>query len=369
MENRPKTVILNSRQGRRPVGNDPWIVSTARAVQAASLRGCTILTSVGISGFELPLFLAARDKLSQKIFIPLGRGETIPAMQKFCSEQFCLVEETVEWRVIEIGESANDPRDLPLRRDRLILNEADIVYPVSIRPGGNMERLLFDISGQKIVEDSFRVPYQAAPRHIKLEIEPQKVNREMDALLDNYLIHWTKSSHTPWPGERWCDYYEAIVQAIDTYPRSGLDTLCRILEERKIRASFRHHRKGFPAVAFSALKPSEAAGLMQWRARFQEMTFEPYGIAVEKKLAAETGIKKVFYGHPDMYRYLEEEHKPYFQSIGIRGFWMPEKEYRHIGEFDLRKIPNDKLMVIVWREEEKEKISDLFGGTVLSLYR
>jgi hypothetical protein len=369
MGNRPKAVILNSRQGRRPSGNDPWIVNTAKAVSAASSHGGTILTSVGISSWELPLFFAARDKSSQKIFIPWERGEAISSRKKFCTEQFCLVEKKVEWHVIESGESANAPRNFQLRRDRMILNEADIVYPVSIRPGGNMERLLLDISKQKIVEDSFRMPYQAVPRHIKFEIEPQRVNRDTDTLLDNYLIHWTRSSHTPWPGERWYDYYEAVVKSRGTYPRSGLDTLCRILEERKIRASFRHQRKRFPAVAFSALKPSEAAGLMQWRARFQEMTFEPYGIAVEREAAAEAGIRKVFYGHSDMYQYLEDEYRPYFQSIGARGFWMPEKEYRHIGDFDLKKIPGSKITVIVWCEEEKERMSDIFGGTVLSLYR
>jgi len=121
-------------------------------------------------------------------------------------------------------------------------------------------------------------------------------------------------------------------------------------------------------VAFSALKPSEAVGLMKWRARYQEMTFEPYGIAIEKSFAEKLGVKKVFYGNAEMYQYLEEDNRPYFQNIGTKGFWLPEKEYRHIGDVDLSLIPHDKMRVIVWKKEEISGVRDAFEGEIVPLY-
>jgi hypothetical protein len=164
------------------------------------------------------------------------------------------------------------------------------------------------------------------------------------------------------------EYYRDIFDSALRYPRSGLDTLVRMLSEGRIRASSKHYRKGHPAVAFSSLKPSEAVGLMKWRARYREMTFEPYGVAIRKSYGEMTGIRKVFYGNPDMYRYLDESDRPYFQSIGVKGYWMPEKEFRHVGDIDLNLIPKESLVVIVWTKDEIAGVKRLFDGDVISLY-
>ena len=98
------------------------------------------------------------------------------------------------------------------------------------------------------------------------------------------------------------------------------------------------------------------------------MTFEPYGVAIEKEVAADCWVRKVYYGEPEMYDYLDEKDKQYFQGLGKEGYWLSENEYRHIGDIDLRKVPSEKTTAIVWKKEEAEEIARLFQGEIVSVY-
>ncbi|UCD95423.1 MAG: hypothetical protein JSU69_05070, partial [Candidatus Zixiibacteriota bacterium] len=217
-------------------------------------------------------------------------------------------------------------------------------------------------------EDKFATRYLEHLQRCKIEIDPQRIDPAADRLLEGCVIHWTKACNEAWPGETMYDYYRDIFGSTSRYPRSGLDTLIMMLSEGRMRASSKHYRKGLSAVAFSSLKPSEAVRLMKWRARYREMTFEPYGVAIRKSYGEITGIRKVFYGNPDMYRYLDEDDRPYFQSVGLKGYWMPEREYRHVGDINLNLIPEESIVVIVWKKDEIAEVQRLFGGRIISLY-
>ena len=108
---------------------------------------------------------------------------------------------------------------------------------------------------------------------------------------------------------------------------------------------------------------------MRWRARYREMSFEPYGIGIEKKAAEKLGVRKVLYGNPEMYRYLDRDDQPYFQSIGSRGFWLPEREYRFLGDLDLELLDQKDIIVIVWKPDEVSLVKSIFDGQVVSFYK
>jgi hypothetical protein len=367
-EMRMKAVILNSRQGARPVGSDGWICNTLAAVKDAVSHGYCLLTSVGMNSWELVLYLASKHRMPQKILLPLGRNNSINAAQEYYTRQFQLDKALVEWDFISTEKSQKDDHLFQQMRDKKVIEEFDVIYPISIRPDGNLGYLIKSArsSGRKL-NDDFQTGYSGNPRVSKMIIDYEKLDFRINQEFDNWVIHWTKTSNGPWPGETMFDFYEAIINSSEEYPRSGLDTLIRILSEKRLRASSRHYRKDFRGVAFSSLIPVDAARLMRWRARYHEMTFEPYGLAISQGASQKIGIKKVFYGNPEMFGYLEEENGPYFQSIGTKGYWIPEKEHRHIGDVDLSAIPQDDIIVIVWKKKEIEKVSSVFNGRIISL--
>ncbi|MCX6826609.1 MAG: hypothetical protein NTV06_05000 [candidate division Zixibacteria bacterium] len=63
-----------------------------------------------------------------------------------------------------------------------------------------------------------------------------------------------------------------------------------------------------------------------------------------------------------------DDEKPYFQSVGTKGYWLPEKEHRYIGDLDLNRIPDDCMIVIVQREDEIERVREIFKGELLSFH-
>jgi hypothetical protein len=282
--------------------------------------------------------------------------------------------------VKQFGLSPSDTEMIPLRlpggpgkkeiqnaRDREIVNLADLILPVSIRSDGSMEEILVAaISARRSVEARFQIEYQGRRGKLAYTLDQDRLSDQMRQCGGDYIIHWTRAVNGPWLGERPVDYYRELVQS-DRHPRSAFDTLMRILDTRCLIASPRHMPRNTPVVAFSALAPAEVIPLMRWRARFGEMSFEPYGIGLRRSVAERAGIRPVQYGDK-----LPEKSAPadYWicQSPGTRTDWREEQEYRHLGDLDFSGIPKDDLAVFCLTPEERAVISDRFGLRAVSFY-
>ncbi len=362
--------ILNSRQNLRPVGSDLWIKNTKLAMRKLIGQDALVLTSVGMKTWELIVYLAAKYKIKQHIFVPITRDQKNIDVIAYYTKQFRLEPKLTDYYFFEVEDLVKDNLFFQKERDRLIVNDADIIYPISIRKDSTLKSSYSKIDlSQVVVDEQYTVKYVKNKNSYKYEIDKTKLNPKIDNLLENYLIHWTRATNDFWPGEKLYDYYQSITDLQSKYSHSAYDTLIRILSEKKIRALSRHYRKDISAVAFSELNPSEAIDLMKWRARYREMSFEPYGIAIRKKIADKIGIKKVIYGDSKKFNNLNDIDKPYFQSVGTKGYWAPEKEWRHIGEIDLSKIKPEDLKVIVWKKDQIDSINKYSKSRIISLYK
>ncbi|MCP4706224.1 MAG: hypothetical protein GY865_16635 [candidate division Zixibacteria bacterium] len=346
-----------------------WIKNTKQAVCKLSGLDVTLLTSVGMKTWELLVYLAVKYKIKQHIYVPITIKQKNIDVIAYYTKQFRLSPKLTEWYFFEIENQIKDNRFFQKERDKLICNSADIIYPISIRKDSTLKRLYdSDESSKAVVDERFTVNNIKTKKSYKYEIDKEKLNLKIDTQLDQFIIHWTRTANNNWPGEKLSDYYKSIVNSKNNYAHSAYMTLLKILSEKGLRSSSRHYRKNLSAVSFSELKPSDAIDLMKWRARYREMSFEPYGIAIKKNAANKIGIRKVIYGDSNMFKDLKTNDKPYFQSVGTKGFWTPEKEWRHIGDIDLSKINTEDLKIIVQSKEQIDLVKKHSKSEIISLY-
>jgi hypothetical protein len=355
-----KAAILLSRQALRPCGNQAWIKRTFEAVKWAGENGFVILTSSGLQTWEFIIFSAEKCGLSQIIYLPSSDISDFHKNTAYLQNQFALKNETA-FEPLFIKDSIKNSMK---ERDRVIARSADLLIPVSIRKNGEMESLINEMSGAGIgIEWSFQIPYEK-PEKIKYEISDSQIDKNTGFDKGNYVIHWTRGSNGPWPTERLIDYYEAVLNS-GTYPRDAFSTLRNILYTKAIKASSRHMPDKEKIVAFTGRIPLEFVKNMRWRSRYTEMSFEPYGIAIEIKAAINAGVRKVLYVNSRKDKNQIENWL--IQSYGEKGCWIEEDEYRFKGDFNLNDFNRDQIIVICRNIEECDIVEKETGLRAISL--
>ncbi len=353
-------LVLNSRQSRRPCARDPWIQATSRAVASLQSDQSVFLTSIGQNTWEIILHLVNRVGGRQIVVLPRQLDEYGFSSQEAVIAAFHLNTDRTSIFTLDCA----DPALWQNIRDAFLVSHAGVLAPVSVRSDGNMARLLAANSAK--VNASFRIGYPKTIDTIHYDWNAAKLNPGVVGEWD-FLTHWTRSAQGPFPGQDQFDYYEAILNSQD-YPGSAFHALRRILDEVRIRSSDRFIRGAFPVVSFAALPPNDALRLMRWRRRYGYYSFEPYGIAIRKSFAAESGFREVRYGMEEDYEVMNAEDRPFFQKARSEvADWRPEAEWRHLGDLDLNLVPVEHLRVITYRPAEAELLRETYPYEVFSI--
>lgn len=346
--------ILLSRQALRPSGTTAWIKQSVAAVRWVKNHQMTLCSSWGTQTWELLTALASMEKIPLIIFLPVT-GDDFQQLKQFITIQFELDSKLI--RFVPICRERKISKESRWhQRDQAVFKAADILVPVSLRPDGFMNHCLHQqkLPGQ-IIETGFLIDYGKRKRSLSYRLPVKDINPRLHRIKDKYLIHWTRTTNMAWPTEKLIDYYRAVIESND-YPRSAFNTLINILMTRKIVASVKNMPSKTPTVSFSALHPVEVLPLIKWRARFRHMSFEPYGVGIEKNHAYSMGVLPVHY-------YDREKDRPqavnYFwllQSIGRKTDWQAEKEFRCLGDFDFSAVAKRWLCVFCYTPEEADII-------------
>lgn len=247
----------------------------------------------------------------------------------------------------------------------LAIDIADVLIPIAIRPGGNLEKLIASHPNKEIINELKTNYFKQSSERI-VPPESDTISQQLIDINWDHICHWTHTLNGPWPGQSRGDYYRNIAES-DIYPNSGLGSLINILRTKRIYASSGNIRENQKAVAFSNLHPKDMLSLMSWRKRYVRYNFEPYGIAVTRQVAAASGIRPVIYGPLSLYRRLADSDKPFFQNEGENGGeWRPENEWRHLNDIDLSRFSISDLLVIVRDKSEIEAINKLGEWRIIS---
>lgn len=353
-------LVLNSSQSKTPCGRDAWISATQKAVKSLISENYTIISSLGLVTWELPIYLVSELNGNHVIISPVFDEENGDRVFRNTLWEFGLNENNTVMVFLENNTKSKSTKANWPTRDRAALALAQAAAPVSIRPGGRLEKLLD--STELTIENSFRIDYSAG-RSKPAHYDKAKANIVIPAW--NHVVHWTRTRIGPWPGERKIEYYRRLIDSQDQYPGNAFETLLNIIREKKIRASSEKIKENAAVVGFSEATPQQIINMMRWCPRQVNWNFEPYGVAIEKEYAIGLGIGPVIYGEDREYKTLSESQKPFFHSRGHENIdWSGEQEWRHLGDIDISQIPQDKISYFVWDKHEAEIVKAMTSGTV-----
>ena len=352
--------VLLSRQPLRPNRNTPWVKESLKAVRWIKDQRLSLLTSTGMQTWELLVTLARREQIPQIIVVPALTRDQSRHDQARLMHQFDLDPGLVGFASVLPRDQSGKRAELMRLRDKAILSRAHVLIPVCIRNKGGMSAHVRRAQGAgKTVVPDFAVEYEPRATHLHYSLDQHEPTPTLMRQGKSHITHWTRASNTAWPTERQKDYYEAIL-SWDTYPRNAFASLCNILDKQKIVASSRHMPGNVHTVSFSGARPRHMASLFRWRTKYREMSFEPYGIGVEREFALQHGIRPVTYHNASVPPPIENE-AWLLQSQGRITDWQKEDEFRYLGDFGLEKVPREKLVCFCHTGQEAAYISKRYG--------
>lgn len=350
-----RVAILNSRQTKTPVAHDPWVLGTLAAVDYVLGSGDCVLSSIGMSTWDLLTWRAGFVGGTVELVVPVADGGNEGETKATICREFNLPPANTRWHFFAVPPGELPKKSWWPRRDNTVIDLADVILPVSIRPKGHLMELISEHGLNTNLR--FQTEYKPHPHHVRELIDLARIDPAIKDWPNDFLIHWTRARNGPWPGETTALFFTDFISSKDQYCRSAAATLTRILKERAIRGSKWRIAGEQPVVSFTELSPTGSLGLMRWRARWARWSFEPYGIAVHRDWAATQGARAVRYVTEKEWRALAPEEKPCCHRIGKdSGEWPAEREWRCLGDFSLRDAPPGAIRFIVRETSEIENI-------------
>lgn len=166
---------------------------------------------------------------------------------------------------------------------------------------------------------------------------------------DDWLLHWTRATAGPWPGETSEDFLDALILRTEAADHSAVTTLLRILSEGVLRASAEGIRGSYPVVSFTGVPLHEFRQRRVFRKHRHRFDFEPWGIAVRKSCLISLGIRPVLYGDDEDWNLLDSDERRFFQKATSGGATnnSDELEWRAVKDVDLAILPRADVCVFV----------------------
>ena len=147
-------------------------------------------------------------------------------------------------------------------------------------------------------------------------------------------------------------------------------TLCRIIATRRLIASANLIRSATPVVCFSQVPVGELPQRTIFRSHLARWDFVPYGIAIRKELLQTSGCREVIYGDDTMWDSMKPEQRPWFQlasSADGKIDWTQEREWRLVGDLDLKKIGPDDAFAFVKTNDEAKALGEICHWPIVVL--
>ena len=271
-------------------------------------------------------------------------------------------------------------------RDLLTLALAGRATVLSLRPGGNLDRLLrgrlaesrrgtvrLAVGGGLVPEPlageliRLGAGHWSPPRHVASSASPAR-SRTSAPILDaaglvdrDDLLHCTRAANAPWPGQSESDYFDELILGRPEADRSALATLLKIVAGQRLVAATRPVAGGPTAVSFTDVALADLPRLRVFRPHRGRWDFEPYGLAIRRQWLIERGARPVRYTDDPLVDSPDSAERAWSQPARSRGpaaiDWTVEREWRHPGDLCLEELPADAGLVFVPSRAEAERVA------------
>ena len=384
-EDRIRAGIFNSRKSRLPDPHADWLQALRNTLAAIEEAGAGVAGSLGTLTYDLVTAYARQRQSSLLLVLPLAVEEILSGRYSIPLPGTAPPELTLTC-LTGAMDCASATRSVC--RDRLLGYLSDVHFLIEVRSNGNMARILYEQQahsprrqaifqpkqqgtgngGNRMLQETFprwAVPFSlpapriVSPAAVETDRPPVSCDAETPIQWEEYLYHYTRSCPGPWPGQSYEEYLLDLLAAAPFSGHTSLDTLIRIMTERRIRACGQLVRGGHAAVSLTSLPPMRLESLRRWNPALIRWTFEPYGIAIKRKLLRQRGSKPAIYAHASCYaeirareRYRFQLHKPPWSS------WKYEREWRFREDIDLRDLTGDDAFLFVPSSGDAQRLKE-----------
>ncbi len=389
----PRLAVFNSRKPRTVLSDAAWINALRSFLQDVRQEKIAYAASGGTLTYDLVAAHASRASLPLIMAAPFSILEPAPLdseqYRSTCGTFSCLLS----------NRSCSKARKL-VCRDRILAGVSQVHLVLEIREGGNIctileerqsktPRLQFVLdprkknssnAGNQMLLDKFpgfsRKYEPVAPRMClsgrgsvrgRLGVPTDTAGHAPERIeWDKFLYHYTRGCPGPWPGQSRTEYLFSILDEDPLCGHSALDTLIRIINERRIRGDSKMVRGGEPVVSWTSIPPRGVGTLRWWNRALMRWTVEACGIAVSRKVMRQLGARPAIYARDSDYSALPEHERFRFQLRSSAGTaaWRTEREWRLREDLELTLIGNDDWFAFVPGEDERQRVLDFAGPAV-----
>lgn len=380
------SAAFNSRKGKQTRRADPWVQALRRVFTQTAREPTAWVGSFGTALYDLVTCWAY---LHAKPTVVIG----LPSSSRSAWDAFqAAFPEFKPWWFLSClpGRAACPPKENLLCRDRLVAAAAERLFVIEIRRGGNLIRVLsdelasrprpfwvFPARGEAPETEGNAAILRAFSQYARLwsshsgppdALCPRPHGRSrpegraifgMPPLNEPFFFHYTRSCPGPWPGQARCAWAEDLFRSRPWADHTALDTLWRILTERRLRACGRLIRGRIPVVSWTPVPPQELARLTRWNPALIRWTFEPYGIAVSRRVLKTLGARPVIYAREADYPRIPQRDLFRFQRHEVgKTSWKLEREWRLLGDLDLNALDETDWWAFVPTLDEARQLEN-----------
>jgi hypothetical protein len=394
----PWVALFNSRKSKHVSLREEWLVGLRKSLEHFRKQNIGIAGSIGTLTYDLAAAWAEHEGLPLLLIAPLTLQDIMENPHRFgfvpTDSRTCV---TLACRTRSV---ACAKATCMVCRDRLLAFIADGHWILEVRSGGNLLSVLRNQQSQQPrpqwIMHSKRISARNGGNLQLLEGSPRwatafmleepadasegpSLLSEQEVLSDisagggttcaglanepkeikwqDYLFHYTRACPGPWPGQSYRDYLLSLLHQAPHAAHSALDTLIRILEEGRIRASAKLVRGSEPVVSWTRVPPVELETIRQWNPALIRWTFEPYGIAVDRRMLRKMGAKPTVYARDAEYPTLLPRERYRFQRHESPDcVWKHEREWRLRKDFTLKDITGAEGFLFVPTEADVHKL-------------
>ena len=278
-------------------------------------------------------------------------------------------------------------------KDRLLILAANQVRVIACRNSGNTfdavnQRLATGLDTRVLISDELTPPKTVkhfvkagATAWLLFKDKPEQTHKtasrvdipllQLDEInSQQYLLHWTRRRIGKWPDQTKSQYIDDLIFGSTRAKHDPLAALCRILATDRIVATNCLTRDPTPVVCLSEVELSQLRKMTIFRPHLSRWDFLPYGIAVDRELLTSLGARRVMYGSQSDWVVIKPAERPFFQmakSESGKIDWRQEKEWRLVGDLDLKQVGSKEAIVFVPSLHDAQVVSSISRWPVVVL--